>query len=386
MKNCITYDLRYKFHNSNEYYKFISDFASKVLQKIRVRTDNIIDDFMDYIVYSNVGKLRSREEYELEFLIIGVLWNVYIKKALNAPKVPCRILILLSSIRKYSWVFKSYIDNLRGKLSYKYLLINVDDQDRIYTSYSRNDFKKLIIWLKASGEFRYEVKRMNIWNSFFKNNDENYVSDIMDIAVKTAVWFEKESMKALGIYTSEVKSFLNNEYKFYETREDNIFCGRKEVEYHLNMVGAEILNKAFRNTFLKTNDKKVIIPACMCLKPYGVCRRKKVNEGFICMNCSEKCKVNILGKTGEQHNFKVYIVPHESDAFSNTKDIKYGDIGIVGIACVLNLIEGGLKARDLNLVPQCVILDYCGCKNHWHKCGIETDINYKKLFEVLGIK
>ncbi|WP_406542058.1 DUF116 domain-containing protein [Clostridium ljungdahlii] len=60
-------------------------------------------------------------------------------------------------------------------------------------------------------------------------------------------------------------------------------------------------------------------------------------------------------------------------------------MGVVGVACVLNLIEGGLKARSLNLVPQCVILDYCGCKNHWDNNGIQTDINCKKLFEILQV-
>ncbi|WP_368488716.1 DUF116 domain-containing protein [Clostridium sp. BJN0013] len=386
MKNYITYNLRDKLKDSDEYYKFIPDFSEQVLQKIKIKANNIIDDFRAYIIDFNIEQLRSREEYQLEVLIIGVLWNVYSEKSLDLPKIPCKTLSLLSIMRQRSWIFKKCIDNIRGKMAYRYLLNREIHKDRIYnTVYIESDFQKLIIWLKSTGEFKFQVRRMEIWNSFFKHNNKEYVLNAGKLIVEIADWFEKESMESLGRYTLNVKSFLNNEYKFYGTREDNIFCGRREVEYHLNMVGAEILNKAFRKTFLKTNDKKVLLPACMCLKPYGVCRRKKSDEGFVCMNCSENCKVNMLDRIGKKYNFKVYIVPHESNAFSNKKHIRYGDVGIVGIACVLNLIEGGLKARNLNLVPQCVILDYCGCKNHWHKSGIQTDINYRKLFEILQI-
>ena len=64
--------------------------------------------------------------------------------------------------------------------------------------------------------------------------------------------------------------------------------------------------------------------------------------------------------------------------------IKDGHIGIIGVACVLNLISGGLKAK--NFVPQCVFLDYCGCKDHWHDKGIITDINMSYLLYSLGIE
>jgi len=30
------------------------------------------------------------------------------------------------------------------------------------------------------------------------------------------------------------------------------------------------------------------------------------------------------------------------------------------------------------------LLDYCGCRYHWHKQGIPTDINLRQLLHVLG--
>ncbi|WP_278244952.1 hypothetical protein [[Clostridium] dakarense] len=52
---------------------------------------------------------------------------------------------------------------------------------------------------------------------------------------------------------------------------------------------------------------------------------------------------------------------------------------------MLNLISGGLKAKSLGYIPQCVVLDYCGCKSHWHTDGITTDINIKRLLYTIGV-
>ena len=58
----------------------------------------------------------------------------------------------------------------------------------------------------------------------------------------------------------------------------------------------------------------------------------------------------------------------------------------MGIACVSHLISGGWKAKSLGMPPQCVLLDYCGCRKHWHERGIPTDINFGRLLEILGIE
>ena len=47
------------------------------------------------------------------------------------------------------------------------------------------------------------------------------------------------------------------------------------------------------------------------------------------------------------------IFGYESNITMKRK-FEYWDIGIVVIACVLNLISGGFKARGLGFIPQCV--------------------------------
>lgn len=381
MEDFITYFLKGKEENSNEYYRVISDFTDAVLDKIK-EAEFLISDFAKFS--KKVNDIRDTDEYKLEFLMIGVFWDTYIKNAVSSNAFSEEMLKVLFNLRRKVKSVKSKVDMIRGKLSYKCLLNKDVKLKKIL--FTRKNLSKLILWLEASGEFRYEAKRIRKWESFLQDKKEEYIQNMLETALKTALWFEKEAKDRLGRYTLNVNNFLNNSYKGHLKKEDNILCGRREVEYHLNMVGAEILNRVFREDFIMTKKKNVFLPSCMCFRPEGECRKKKAVNGFSCAGCSKDCKVNKLTVEGKKKNFGVFIIPHETDVFSDTKETKYKDIGIVGIACTLNLIEGGYKARNMNLVPQCVILDYCGCRNHWSKAGIKTDINDEKLKEILQIK
>ncbi len=112
------------------------------------------------------------------------------------------------------------------------------------------------------------------------------------------------------------------------------------------------------------------------------CKANKTQEGFKCTGCTHDCIVNHITSLGQQYGFKVLIIPHASTAFSKLS-VEKGEVGIVGIACVLNLISGGYKAKSLGFEPQCVLLDYCGCKKHWHEKGLQTRIYLEGLRKIL---
>jgi hypothetical protein len=39
--------------------------------------------------------------------------------------------------------------------------------------------------------------------------------------------------------------------------------------------------------------------------------------------------------------------------------------------------------KRLYVPAQGLLLDYCGCKWHWHKDGIPTDINFNQLLRLM---
>ncbi len=381
--NVITYCLKNENINSDLYYKEISLVSIKVVEKLKNSVLSIIDDFEGFIKKRDIEECRSNKEYMLEFLTIGVLLMVYMNRARKLKLAPQKMLSYLSVVRNNIKPLKPVLSKLKGILSTTFLSEN-SEESTISEQVYFGDFVNLIKWMEASGDFKFCLDRLINWYKFLKSKPEKYRNEFVNKANSTAKWFKTEGSRGLGKYTSQVNNFLDQSYPKYKFREDMIFCGRKEIEYHLNMVGAEMLNKAFKEDFIKTKYKMVLVPSCMRFHNDIKCKAKKTDKGYLCVSCTESCRVNKLSQMGSKYNFKVYMIFHESEAFSNEK-IKRGEIGVVGVACVLNLLEGGWRAKSLNFVPQCVILDYCGCKNHWHKEGIQTDINIKQLKRILQI-
>ena len=376
----ITYFLCESNESYTEFYKKNLNFSKKVLNKLEGNFSNDINDYMNYINKNNMEQLRSKSEYLLEILMIGVFWKEHVNKAISLSKIPRNILIKLSTLREKESI-KKIVDINRGLLEYLFLNRRSNDKVKI----SLENYKKLVNYLKACGDYKEEAKRLEVWISYFFSLNENKVEKILTSYLEFAKYFEDISQEVLGIYTKNVNLFLKNIDKKYKYREDFLFCSRKEVEYHLNMVGAQIMNEAYRKEFLKTKEKRLLLPSCMRIKDEKNCKAIKTEEGYICNSCSKNCNVNKYDKLGKKYNFQVYIIPHESSISVKNK-IKDGHIGIIGVACVLNLISGGLKAKNLGFVPQCVFLDYCGCKDHWHDKGIITDINMSYLLYSLGIE
>ena len=382
MGDIITYSLKPMDKTSDRYYKVVETFTDEVIEKINRVTKVSVKDFQAFILKSEKEVLRSKEEYAFEILVLGVLWKIYTDKALTLKEVPKAFLTKLTTLREKNSVLKKVVDLIKGFSGELWLLKEKNNIENIDKTIG--NMEKLLDWLMATGEFKQEVKRLKQWKEYLANKPIEDAPKVISIAVDLADWFERRSKANLGYFTENVDEFLKEDYRKHKWKEDNVYCGRKRIEYHLNMVGAEIMNRAFRDDFLKTEEKRLLLPVCMRLHSTRDCKAVRSKAGYICAGCSEKCKVNHLAKIVRDYGVKVLIIPHESAAFTKEK-IEGNRIGIIGVACVLNLISGGWKAKDFGFVPQCVLLDYCGCKNHWNGEGLVTEINLSKLKDILQI-
>ncbi len=118
--------------------------------------------------------------------------------------------------------------------------------------YSLDRLPSLIQWLEATGEFEQETIRLNNWRSFLDTLPRAEAERCIESAAGLFDWFQHEADKALGVYTQGVPRFLTAEYARRGCREDQIFCGKEPVEYHLCMVAAEIMNRGLRDDFSHT--------------------------------------------------------------------------------------------------------------------------------------
>jgi len=186
----------------------------------------------------------------------------------------------------------------------------------------------------------------------------------------------------LAKYTPNVEAFLASMDN--RGREDALLRSRKRVEYHLNMLSAEVLNRSFRQDFLKTNKRILILPQCMRAQPDGKCKATPTPFGSLCAFCTDGCSVNKVTRIMKDHGIETYLSGELVVALSEGKKLSKG-FGVVGVSCPLTLISEGRKTKALKVPAQGVLLDFCGCKYHWDDVGIITSFNMKKLKEILCI-
>ena len=418
----ITYNLNVENHL--DYYKKIEEFTEVVLSKSTTFIEEIILDYKEFLTKNPVKNVYIDsffEEYILELLYFGVLWKLYIKNALNLDPFYQKILAKLSNLRnKKELIDSSYkiqIDEIRGILATKFLFNNNDKSNNtnnnkdnntnnvnnkdsneidISESIENNEISLinlkidlLLKYLEATGDYKESLKHLNIWKEFFLNKDENTLKSYFKSIMSFVSFFEDYAKKELHIYTSNVESFKESYLEYHLNNEDIILCGRSELEYHINLFGAETMNKIFQKSFKDRKKRVLLLPTCMRIPKIHKCNAVNDKLGLRCIACNNNCNIGEITKNlNDNHNHEynncddeipVYIVSHSSSILSNLTNDDKTNVSIIGVACINNLIEGGWKISSYGIPPQCVILDYVGCKKHWTPKDIQTTINFNKL-------
>ena len=375
----VTYSLRI-VERSTDFYAELDEFRKKLINTAKVEYFGTVSAYQNYVEENKIEKPRKWEEYFLELLMLGIFWSVY--SPLISPKTRYYKFLFngLYSLREKRNTLKPYIDRVRGHLATSLLRKG----QATASMFNLKNIMLLVSWMDCTKEFTGEVKRLNNWMFFFKDCPDvfEHVRKSINDFTKD---FKEDSKKVFSGYTNNVEKFLIETHPEYEGRENYFFTGRKEVEYHLNMVGASILNQALREEFQQTKKQVVLLPTCMSSgKP---CKAKMQEGEMVCRHCSPSCNVSRISKELSGKGIRSVLIPHSSK-FSQYLQLwaNQKETGLVGIACVLNLIRGGYELIDLNIPSQCVFLDYCGCKKHWGKDGgIPTDLDMGQLKKLLKI-
>jgi len=379
----ITYSLKDTKGNSSKAYTDIHRATCMILLKANQSLQYDVEDYQSYVHATGLESCRSFNEYMLELIMLGVLWRSNEKEAGKTTVLTTKVLHQLYLMRRKSPCLKPAIDTLRGKMISS-LLYHEDEPG--YLDHSYSSFYRLLNWLDATGEYTEEVKRLNGWFRYAGSMDEKTFSQMISKAYNFAGLFEDTCRDILGDYTKNVGSFVENARKDYKYREDYALATRKEVEYHLNMVGAEILNMELSDRFIHAKRKIVLLPTCMRSFSAVDCKASKFGHARKCTNCNPECNIGKIRGHLRKSGIDVYLIPHSSDFSRFLKQWRdEPDIALVGIACVLNLLMGGYEMINLGIASQCVYLDHCGCKKHWDKEGAPTSINTGQLLQLLGL-
>jgi hypothetical protein len=113
-----------------------------------------------------------------------------------------------------------------------------------------------------------------------------------------------------------------------------------EEQYHLAMLEIELMNRAFGPAFRKAGRRLAFLPHC--LRDLDAhCRAAVTEIDHACRGCSPRCFVNSISTLLRQHRIEPYIWMQANlkRMFRKLRHTE-GGLGVMGIACVPELVRG----------------------------------------------
>lgn len=382
----VTYSLRAGAGNSNGYYRAIGDVADLFLENWGHEARSLREHYIEWLREGEREPLRDAREYTFDILTLGVLWRLYGGRVRKVPAPAALLCSALYRLRRRWPQLKPWADALRGRLMSRFLTGDGTEDGSMRTP-DQGDLRALLRWMDATGEYREETRRLALLVTYLESCIPEESAWYMEHVITMANYFILESDRMLGNYTSGVIRFLRDRAGEYHGREDVLLVSRKREEYHLAMLGAELMNRAFAEGYAATTERAILLPACMRGASAESCRAKRVGLDMICAHCDRGCRVSQITRAAAERGVSAHIIPHSSDFTRWLRTWAEGrNVGVIGVACVLHLITGGLELRSLGIAAQCVLLDFCGCSQHWDPAGRQTDLNQGLLLETAGAK
>ncbi|HJW91569.1 MAG TPA: DUF116 domain-containing protein [Anaerolineales bacterium] len=374
MTRIITYSLRLDQGDSDAYYRLVAAYAGEWSTSSLQTVGDHIAGFRAYQKGAGLPG-RTDAEYAFELLALGVLLQEHGAEAEALPSWLARALVALIQAQKRYPKAEGLIKSLRGWLA-------AASMARLSRQPGLEGFSRLLSWLRANGESG-RAKRLAEWRAYLQVAKPEVTARVIQASLDLARQFEVESQEVFGRYTQAVPRFLNEGAPRHRRQYDFAFVSRTRLEYHLGLLGSELLSRAYRQRFLASRQKVVILPPCMRARAEGECLAVQTEYGARCQACTPSCRVHQITCLGKKYGFEVWMIPDELLVFAPGSG--EGELGLVGVSCALTNWSGGWEAQAMGLPAQGVLLDYVGCHYHWDDAGFPTDVNLRKLSEVLDL-
>ena len=380
----LIYDLRREGGSSDSYYTDVARFSDAVLAEVERRAGDALRQYGRYAQQILADPSRSPGEYAIELLTLGLALARYAGAAESTPAWAVTLARGLYSLRRRFPRLKPPIDGLRTAILSQFFARRIGAAASCRGS-SLESLPRLIGWLHATGEFDQEALRLRNWQSYLGTLPHAQAMQRMETAADLFAWFQHEAHAALGAYTRGVPAFLASQKRNSRCREDRLLRSQQPVEYHLNMVAAEIMNRGLRADFERAPHRVVLVPTCMRGARADRCRARVSGLDITCTGCDPDCAVNRLTRRMREEGAAVYLIPHAT-GFSRWLDRWQNEpnVGVTAVACMLNILAGGYEMRSRGIAAQCVPLDYPGCRKHWRSEGIPTSLNVDQLVQIVG--
>jgi hypothetical protein len=125
--------------------------------------------------------------------------------------------------------------------------------------------------------------------------------------------------------------------------------GTTHEQYHLYMLEIEITNRLYSKKFNNSDRKIALLP--YCLQDFSViCKAAPSGFDYQCKHCSPRCFQNFVSVVLKKYNIEPYIWFGRSMKKLAKTTFQSGEsFGVLGIACVPELVWGMRKCRKYNI-------------------------------------
>lgn len=369
----ITYSLRPNSANSDDYYTTIAAFADRWLLEAAGQVGKLVADFQAFC--RTTGRVaRSDEECAFEALALGVTLREH---GAEAAAMPGWLAWALGTLQSAEDRVPGAAGRLKGAREY----VSGLAPERVMEPAQAGNLDRLVSWLRAQNQ-PVQANRFAQWLEFFHTigaeRERQAVADLLALAES----FARDSVEALGMYTAGVDAYIAKNAARRKKRDDAAFVLRSRVEYHLGMLGTEVLNRVNQARFHEMPKKIVLLPVCIRTQPAAECESVETLLGQRCRDCTPACLGQQILKAARKAGVEVYLLSHERGNIHAEAERVGQRVGLVCVSCALTNWTSLWEAAELGVPVHGVLLDYASCQTHWDDTGFPTEVNMKRLKEV----
>lgn len=190
----------------------------------------------------------------------------------------------------------------------------------------------------------------------------------------------RSAREALAGYTRAVSS--HNRKLSLRARFDRTLSMLEE-EYHLAMLEIELLTREYRGRFRSSRIRLAFLPHC--LRDWSrECKSEVEGHDYVCRGCAKECQVNEVSKILRLRGVTPYLW-RTADLEQLFRDVRgrAGELGVLGIACIPELIRGMRLCRrhDIPVVGLPLNANRCA---RWMGTFYDNSVNLDQLERILG--
>jgi len=167
-------------------------------------------------------------------------------------------------------------------------------------------------------------------------------------------------------------------------RDDSDLRQTPKEKYLLEMVSFKIYDELNREAFNKCRNTLIVMPDCLSLHNPD-CEKVEKKYGYFCKRCVPTCRAYEIGDLAAKYGVKILFSKRKLTEQLKHFSKKMGDLGVIGIACVMMLASGMRTAAEVGVAARGVLLNFTGCE-HWNDEPFASDFAMSSLKAILEEK